>query len=59
MSIEDSIQQEIDYCESKVIEYENDAKRKTAGKVIYWQGKAQTHKYLALRLKRVLEFHKK
>jgi hypothetical protein len=32
---------------------------KTAVKVIYWQGKAQTHRYLALRLKRVLESHKK
>ncbi len=57
MSIEDSIKQEIAYCESKVIEYERDAREKTSGKVLYWQGKADTHKYIAIRLKRVLEWH--
>ena len=57
MTIEDSIKQEILYCEQKVIEYENDAKNKTGGRIHYWQGKADTHRYLAIRLKRVLEFH--
>lgn len=58
MSIEDSLKEEILRCKQKVIEYENDAKNKTGGKILYWQGKADTHKYIAIRLQRVLDFHK-
>lgn len=57
--IENSIKDEIAYCEKKAIEYKKDATNNIGGVSDYWKGKADAHQYIATRLKRVLKFYEK
>lgn len=55
--MEINIKEEILYCEKKAREYTKDAELNTGGKAEYWKGKADAHEYIAIRLKRVIEWH--
>ena len=57
MNIEDNINDEIKYFEAKAKEYDKDKENNTGGVSEYWRGKADAHRYAALKLKRVLEWH--
>ncbi len=57
MDIKDSIKDEIAYCEKKAIEYAEDVKQRTGGKIDLWRGKSEVHQYMAVRLTRLLEFY--
>jgi hypothetical protein len=56
--MEQTIKNEIYYCENKAIEYDKDAEKNTGGRSEYWKGKADTHRFIAKRLKNVLEWHR-
>lgn len=57
MNIEDSIRDQIAYCEKKAREYTEEEKKATGGFTDLWRGKAETHKFIAIRLKKILEWH--
>jgi len=57
MDIQDNINDEIKYFEAKAKEYDKDEAQNTAGIAEFWRGKAEAHRYAALKLKRVLEWH--
>jgi len=49
---------EIEYCKTKAKEYREDEKNNTGGFSELWKGKADTHEYMAIRLQRVIDWHK-
>ena len=57
MDIQDNINDEIKYFQAKAKEYDKDQAKNTAGIAEFWRGKAEAHRYAALKLKRVLEWH--
>lgn len=57
--MENSIRNEIIFCENKANEYYKDFEKNTNDNAEYWKGKAHAYRYLAIRLKRVLEWHEK
>lgn len=54
-----NIQDEINRCKEKALEYDRDSDANSDNKTFcaYAKGKADTHRYMAIRLKRVLEWH--
>ena len=51
-----AIRTEAKYCESKEMEYSQDYNRNTGNRAEYWRGKADTHRFIAIKLRRQLEW---